>query len=284
MNLPSDNADNRVDAIAQLFGVDITDISRTGLVNSIVEMAKKDQKRKVYYVNLHGLNIAFMCPRFRTSLGEASLLFCDGFGVRLGAALVGQRLLYRNTPPDWLDELAESANSEGMALYLLGDEEGVAARAARIMAGKHPGLHIVGAHHGFFSRNGAENDNVLSRIKDAAPDILLVGMGMPVQEFWIDENLGALNAKVILSVGAAFRWYSGVEKRAPRFITDHGFEWLARFSRHPFKLFRRYILGNGLFFIRLFGTHLLGKEVSPTCRRPVMEGCQAHCDFSGAQA
>ncbi len=283
MNVPSAKVNNHFKPVVQLFGVDITDISRMDLVSSIVEMAKNSRKGKVCYVNLHGLNIAYSCPRFRKSLREASLSFCDGFGVRLGAALVGQELLYRNTPPDWLDDLAESASSEGITLYFLGDEEGIAARAAEIMIGKHPGLRIAGIHHGFFSRKGSENDYVLSEINDAAPDILLVGMGMPMQEFWIDESMGALNAKVFVPVGAAFRWYSGVEKRAPRFVTDHGFEWLARFSRHPFKLFHRYILGNGLFFIRLLRMHLLSHEAPPACRRPVMEGCHAHCEFFETQ-
>ncbi len=279
MNSPPSDVKNRCQPSVQLLGVCITDIARTDLVNSVIETAKSNRKEKICYVNLHGLNLAFTCPRFRKSLRKASLSFCDGFGVRLGAALVGQKLFYRNTPPDWLDDLAAASNSEGIALYFLGDEEGIAARAAEIMVEKHPGLRVAGAHHGFFNRKGLENDYVLSEINRAAPDILLVGMGMPVQEFWIDENINALNAKIFLPVGAAFRWYSGVEKRAPRFVTDHGFEWLARYSQHPLKLFGRYILGNGLFFIRLLRIHLLGHEVSATCRRPLMKGCHTDCRF-----
>jgi N-acetylglucosaminyldiphosphoundecaprenol N-acetyl-beta-D-mannosaminyltransferase len=284
MNVPSDTVNNHLKTIVQLFGINITDICRVDLVNLIGDMVKKTKKSKVYYVNLHGLNMAFKCPRFRKSLREANVVFCDGFGVRVGAAFVGERLFYRNTPPDWLDDLAELADSEGFTLYFIGDEEGVAAKAARIMVGRHSGLHIVGTHHGFFSKKDADNNIVLSKIRDAAPDIILVGMGMPMQEFWIDENIDALNAKVVLPVGAAFRWYSGVEKRAPRFITDHGFEWLARFCRHPVKLFGRYILGNVLFFTRLLRIHLLNHKVPSACRRPVMKGCHVDCEFFQTQA
>ena len=136
-----------------------------------------------------------------------------------------------------------------------------------------------GDAHGFFEKSGSENEYVVSKINTAAPHILLVGMGMPVQEFWIDENIGRLNAKVYLPVGAAFRWYCGVEKRAPKWVTDHGFEWLARLTAHPIRLFRRYAIGNPLFFIRLVKTELLKYKLSSTCNKRIMPHCSEKCEF-----
>jgi N-acetylglucosaminyldiphosphoundecaprenol N-acetyl-beta-D-mannosaminyltransferase len=82
-------------------------------------MAKGDTKRKVYHVNLHILNIAYFCPRFRSSLGNADLVFCDGFGVLLALYLLGKRLYHRNTVPDWIDGLAEVAGSEKVSFFYL---------------------------------------------------------------------------------------------------------------------------------------------------------------------
>lgn len=245
----------------ELFGTLITDISSHEIVRAILDVVSKGLKHRIFNVNVHALNIAYRCPRFRHSLRSADLVFCDGFGVVLAARLRGRRLRHRNTPPDWLDELAEAATAADASIFLLGDEEAVVSAMEREMREKHRELRIVGQHHGFFQKHGAENDRVIQQINEAAPDIVLVGMGMPVQEFWIDENIERLNAKVFLPVGAAFRWYSGVEKRAPKGVTDHGFEWLARFARHPIKHFRRYAIGNPLLFIRLVKTYWLGFDL-----------------------
>jgi N-acetylglucosaminyldiphosphoundecaprenol N-acetyl-beta-D-mannosaminyltransferase len=262
-----------------IFGIEVNDLSPEDLIRTIVDMAKGDTKRKVCNVNLHILNIAYCCPRFRSSLTDADLVFCDGFGALLASYLLGKRLYHRNTLPDWIDGLAEIAGSEKVSFYLLGNEEGVTLKAAQIMSDKHPDLRVMGTHHGFFSKKGPENDLMVSKINDTSPDILFVGMGVPVQEFWIDENIHRLSAKVFLSVGATFRWYSGVEKRAPRWVTDHGFEWLARLTRHPVKLFRRYVIGNPLFFARFAKTYWLKHDLPSKCDKPVMSDCSEKCLF-----
>jgi N-acetylglucosaminyldiphosphoundecaprenol N-acetyl-beta-D-mannosaminyltransferase len=264
---------------AELWGIKVTDLPREELVKVILTLAKNKDKKKIYYINLNALNMAYSCPRFRSSLSDAHLVFCDGIGVRMAAALLGQELNHRNTPPDWLDELANIATGMGVSLFLLGDEKGVALRTARIMSDRHPRLRIVGTHHGFFEKTGSENDSVVSKINADAPHILLVGMGMPVQEFWIDENIDRLNAKVYLPVGAAFRWYSGVEKRAPRWITDNGFEWLSRLISHPIKLYKRYVIGNQIFFMRLAKTILFKRKVPSTCKKPILPHCSNKCEF-----
>jgi N-acetylglucosaminyldiphosphoundecaprenol N-acetyl-beta-D-mannosaminyltransferase len=265
-----------------IFDICIDDLSRLNLVRSVARFAKNGDRKKVYNVNLHALNIAYSCARFRSSLQCADIVFCDGFGVVLASALLGSPLQYRNTPPDWMDDLADSACADGLSLYFCGDQEGVAAEAARIMTVRHFGLDIRGTHHGFFDKDGRENDKVISNINGAAPDILLVGMGMPIQEFWIDVNAARLNVKVFLPVGAAFTWYSGIEKRAPRVLTDHGLEWLGRLSVHPVRHFRRYVIGNLLFFARFAKWHLRKSGLPSECSGEIFPGCSRDCDFFSA--
>jgi N-acetylglucosaminyldiphosphoundecaprenol N-acetyl-beta-D-mannosaminyltransferase len=264
---------------ADIWGIKITDLPREKLVKEILTSSANNDKKQIYYINLHALNMAYSCPRFLNSLSGAHLVFCDGIGVRIATALLGQQLNHRNTPPDWLDDLARIASSSGITLFFLGDEEGVAARAAHFMTERHPRLRIVGTHHGFFEKTGFENDKVVSKINAAAPHILLVGMGMPLQEFWIDANLDTLNARVYLPVGAAFRWFAGVEKRAPKWITDNGLEWLSRLTSHPVKLFKRYIIGNPASFMRLGKTFLFKRKLPPKCKKPILPNCSIKCDF-----
>ncbi len=262
-----------------IFGIEIIDISRDKLLNTIIHMAKSCKKRRIFYVNVHALNIAYRCPRFHSLLSSADLVFNDGFGVNLASAFIGQRLNNRNTPPDWIDDLAEKAISYGVGFFFLGDEEIVVSKAKDVMAERHKNLRIVGIHHGFFTKNGVENNVIVSKINETSPHTLFVGMGMPTQEFWIDDNIDRLNANVYLPVGALFRWYSGVEKRAPKWITDHSFEWLARLALHPVKLFKRYVIGNTIFFIRLAKTVLFKRKVPSTCKKPILPHCSNKCEF-----
>jgi N-acetylglucosaminyldiphosphoundecaprenol N-acetyl-beta-D-mannosaminyltransferase len=131
----------------------------------------------------------------------------------------------------------------------------VAERAAQRLRTLHPGLRISGVEHGYFdhSPGSRENETVLRKVNAARPDILIVGLGMPLQERWLMENRDAIDANVALTGGAVFDYVSGGLRRGPRLLTDNGFEWLARLIVDPHRLWRRYLLGNPLFLLRVLG-------------------------------
>ncbi len=118
---------------------------------------------------------------------------------------------------------------------------------------RYPDLEISGVHHGYFdhSAGGAASEEVVEEINASAPDILLVGLGMPLQERWLMENIDRLDVGVALTGGAVFDYASGRLRRGPRLLTDNGFEWLARLLLEPRRLWRRYLLGNPLFLLRV---------------------------------
>jgi N-acetylglucosaminyldiphosphoundecaprenol N-acetyl-beta-D-mannosaminyltransferase len=94
---------------------------------------------------------------------------------------------------------------------------------------------------------------VLQEIQAARPDILLLGLGMPLQETWLMENRHRIDAGVALTGGAVFDYVSGGLRRGPRLLTDNGLEWLARLHLEPRRLWRRYLLGNPIFLLRVLG-------------------------------
>lgn len=259
------------------FDIKICDLSRTDLVEKIVNFATDGLKKRNYYVNLKALNIIFLCPKFRNIISKADIAFCDGFGVKLIAKLLRKPLRYRNTPPDWIDELAEKAIENGLSFYLLGDEDGVAEKAANLMNIRFPRLDIRGVHHGFFDKCGSENDNVIASINSVRPNLLLVGMGMPLQEFWIEDNANRLQVNAFLPLGAAFRWYTGIEKRAPKAITDYGLEWLARLISHPKRHFKRYIIDNLILCILISKWRFNKNYFSSKCYHEILPGCSNNC-------
>ena len=207
----------------------------------------------VLNVNAHCLNLCYGDPALRRFFNAADLVFCDGAGVRLAAKILGGHLPERITYADWLPRLASFAESEGLSLFFLGARPGVAENAARRLRGTHPTLKVVGVRHGFFDRvsGGPENEAVVAEINAASPDVLLLGLGMPLQERWLMENLGRLNVGVALTGGAVFDYASGGLRRGPRLLTDNGLEWLARLLVEPGRLWRRYLLGNPLFLARI---------------------------------
>ena len=116
-----------------------------------------------------------------------------------------------------------------------------------------PNLGIVGIHHGYFDHTSgsSENETVIQQINAANPDVFVVGFGMPLQEWWLKENWDRVNADVAITLGAIFDYVSGELRREPRFLTDNGFEWLARLFIEPRRLWRRYMVGNPVFLMRV---------------------------------
>jgi N-acetylglucosaminyldiphosphoundecaprenol N-acetyl-beta-D-mannosaminyltransferase len=208
------------------------------------------QRALVIYANAFAINLAQRDHAFRDAANRADLVFCDGHGVRMASQLLGAPLPERYTPPDWIEQLAERCARKDYHLFFLGALPGVAEAAAARFRARFPGLRIT-THHGYFDTDNQENDEVLQRINDAAPDILLVGMGMPRQEIWMVENTARHSVPVVMSVGALFDYLTGQITRGPRWLTDNGWEWLCRLWFEPRRLWRRYLLGNPIFAWRV---------------------------------
>lgn len=215
----------------------------------------------VLHANVHGLNLCYRDPGLRSFFNVASLVFCDGSGVMLAARILGERIPERITYADWTWQLAAFAEREGLSLFFLGARPGVAEIAAVRLEERHPDLKIAGAHHGYFdwTVGAPENEAVVAEINAARPDLLLVGLGMPLQERWLMQNWDRLDARVALTGGAVFDYVSGELKRGPRVLTNNGFEWLARLLIEPGRLWRRYVVGNPIFLARVLVQRLTKK-------------------------
>jgi N-acetylglucosaminyldiphosphoundecaprenol N-acetyl-beta-D-mannosaminyltransferase len=238
-----------------LLDVNIDNISKQEVINGIVETINTNNKAIISNVNLHALNISYTIPWFQRFLNESQIVFCDGVGVQLAAWLTGQKLGYRFTPPDWIDELCEELSINKWGVFFLGSKQGVAHSAADQLHESHPELEISD-HHGYFEKSGPENEKVITMINQSKARILFVGMGMPLQEKWIEENFDKLTeVQVILPVGALFDYISQTTPRGPKFLTHHGFEWLTRLIIEPSRLWSRYLIGIPQVLFRIIRHH-----------------------------
>ncbi len=236
----------------EVLGVGVDPLTVDGLHAQIRRLVRR-RGGVVLNVNAHCLNLCYGDPGLRRFFNAADLVFCDGAGVGLAARVLGGRLPGRITYADWLPRLATFAEREGLSLFFLGARPGVAEKAARELGATRPDLKVAGVHHGFFDHaaGGPENEAVVTEINALMPDVLVLGLGMPLQERWLMENLRELDVGVALTGGAVFDYASGGLRRGPRLLTENGLEWLARLLVEPRRLWRRYLLGNPLFLARV---------------------------------
>jgi N-acetylglucosaminyldiphosphoundecaprenol N-acetyl-beta-D-mannosaminyltransferase len=214
-------------------------------------VAEGGAPRRVMYVNAHVLNQSLEHPHLRTALNQADLVYCDGYGVRLAAKALEAQIPHRMTGADWIWDLAALCEAEGLSVYLLGSEPGYASEAADRLQARYPGLRIAGTHHGYFEVGSPHDERVLEDINSRSPDILLVGMGTPKQELWVQRNAHRTDAGVLWTVGALFDYVSGRTPRAPGWLADNGLEWIFRLAIEPQRMWRRYLLGNPVFVSRV---------------------------------
>jgi N-acetylglucosaminyldiphosphoundecaprenol N-acetyl-beta-D-mannosaminyltransferase len=182
-------------------------------------------------VNAHTLNLIHRNRCFLEAMRRADILYADGASVLLAARFLGSRISEKLTTTDVWPELCKLAAGEGYRFFLLGGELGLAEKARLAALAEHPGLQIVGVHHGFFAAE--EEKEVVERINAAAPDVVWVGMGDPAQVFWAEQARNRLTAGLVVTCGGLFKFLSGTVKRAPVWFHKNGFEWVFRILREP---------------------------------------------------
>jgi len=214
------------------------------------------------YVNAHTLNLATTDPSYAEVLRRADLVLNDGKGVLLAGLILGRRFPADLNGNFFTPLLVEHAAASGWPLFILGARPGVAERVAETLEAKHPGLTIAGTMHGHFS--AAEEDDVVASIRATNPGLLLVGMGNPLQERFLARRLNDTGARVGLGVGAYLDFQVGEATRAPAWMNRIGLEWLHRLVQEPRRMWRRYVLGNPLFVLRVIRSRFGGGIRSKT--------------------
>lgn len=136
-------------------------------------------------------------------------------------------------------------------VFLLGAAEGVAAKAAVNLEKDYPGIIISGTYSPplGFEKNVEELHKINLMLLNSRSDLLFVGMGVPKQDKFIYENMHKYQIPMSFSIGATIDFIAGEQKRAPRWMTDHGLEWLYRLFSDPKRMFKRYILDD----MKIFG-------------------------------
>lgn len=236
-----------------IFDVRITPVTLEALLSSLKASLETSERAIISHVHITGLNIAYNTPWFRDFLNRAAINYCDGMGVLLASRFLGCPLPARCTLVDWLADFASICERSQKSWYFLGNKPGSAEKVACEYRQKFPCLEIKGAHHGYFdfSYEHPETLELVREINRLKPDVLFVGLGMPIQEKWLSENWERLEVRMALTCGGTFDTLAGVNKRGPDWMTQNYLEWLSRLVFSPRKYSRRYLKDLPLFFYRI---------------------------------
>jgi len=234
-------------AAATVLGVVIRRRSRQEALEALGVLLESDRPRSVYFVHAATANLAYEDRAFRAALNRGDLVLNDGTGVKWAARREGLVLEDNLVGTDLVPLLLRTRR---LRVYLLGGRPGVAERAAGFLQEHFPEVEVAGWDHGYLER--AREPEVVERIRRAAPDLLLVGMGNPQQELFIDRNLSRLGCRVAMGVGGLFDHWSGRLRRASPGLRRWGLEWLQLLVQQPHK-WRRYVWGNPKFLWRACG-------------------------------
>ncbi|WP_246164910.1 WecB/TagA/CpsF family glycosyltransferase [Pigmentiphaga aceris] len=192
-------------------------------------------------------------PAFRARYAHADYLFADGMPLVWASRMLGRPLPERVTGSDLTVALCKEAARHGWRIAMLGGMPGQEATLKALFAKTYPGLQVeIRCPSMQFDPVGAEGNAAAQWIREYAPQLIFVCLGMPKQETWALHHAPALRGGVVLCVGAAMDFALGLQRRAPLAVQKSGFEWLWRLGSNPRRLWRRYLVDDRKFLSLLW--------------------------------
>lgn len=224
-----------------------TDIDNLTMAETLNEIDKLIQKKNCSYVitpNVDHIVRLEKDEELQKVYKNASLILTDGKPLIWISKWYKTPIKEKISGSDLFPRVCQLAANKNYTMYLLGAAEGVADTAAKNLMKKYPGLNIVGTYSPpfGFEKSKQEMNKIKTQIQDVHPDILIVGLGCPKQEKFMYYHCKELGVPISFGLGASIDFEAGNIKRAPKWMSNHGLEWLYRFSKEPKRLFKRYFV------------------------------------------
>lgn len=226
------------------------------------KLYKKDKESfyKIIRNNLESNKKTFIVTAnpetFMTSINDSELkqllidkqttIVPDGVGIVKAGKKIGCNIKERITGIDIAYKLLEYGNDLDKTIYLFGAKEEVIVSMKKVLSNQYPNLKIVGTSNGYIE----DKDKVFNNIVKLEPDIVLVALGIPLQEKLIYKHLDKFKKGVFVGVGGSFDVISGHKKRAPKIFIKLNLEWLYRILQEP-KRFKKFYNNNIKFIIKI---------------------------------
>lgn len=240
-----------------VLGVGVNVVDYDGAVERIVQAAHAGEAHAVSALAVHGVMTGALDPEHKYRLNRMDTVTPDGQPVRWALRLLhGEPLPDRVYGPHLSDLVCAKAAKEGLPIYLYGSRPEVLEGLVAKLKSRYSDLVIAGYEPSKFRQlTESEEGEMRERIAGSKAKIVLVGLGCPRQEVFVYENSAALGIPM-LAVGAAFDFFAGTLRQAPKWMQDRGLEWAFRLAVEPRRLWRRYMYLNPLYLTMLAGQRM----------------------------
>ncbi|MFP5257310.1 MAG: WecB/TagA/CpsF family glycosyltransferase [Acidimicrobiia bacterium] len=234
----------------RVLGAEVDVIPIDELIRVVSAAVRERRRLTVANHNLHSAYLVLDDELMQRWYERADVVFVDGMSLVAASRLGGGPLRrhHRATVLDWMPAVLDAAAVDGRHVFHLGGHPDWIEVGAEAWRARHPGLRLS-THHGFFPPE--RSSAVVAAINDTAPDLLLVGMGMPTQERWLASHLEELEVPVVVAVGAFLAYAAGATSQPPRWLGQVGLEWAWRLAADPRRLARRYLVEPALLALAL---------------------------------
>lgn len=227
------------------FNCEFDPLTKSEAVRTILTWMRESAVcRYVVTPNVHHLVLLQKPSSLRRSYRNASLTLVDGRPVTWALKLLHEPVPEVVPGSDLVPALFDAATRDNpLSVFLLGAAPGVAERAKDVIHRRWPHVRIVGAYGPpqSFETDEAETKHILDIVREASPDLLVIGLGCPKQELWICRFAGQVDARVAICAGATIDFIAGHRQRAPLWVQKIGCEWLFRALQEPRRMGRRYL-------------------------------------------
>lgn len=209
-----------------------SDTKTVFLEDHLFPKLKKEEKCFVVTANPEIVMKTREDESYKRIVQSADYVVPDGAGILLAARYLKQPLPERIAGFDLMVSLLEFAHAENLSVYLLGAQKKVNEKVVVEIKKRFPNIIIAGHQDGFFKLG---NKSVVEKVRQASPDIVLVALGLPKQEQWINTYIDSFQKGLFIGVGGSFDVLAGEVKRAPQKWIDLNIEWLYRIVQQPFR-------------------------------------------------
>ena len=210
-------------------------------IKMMLEWASSYESKVVCVANVHMLMEAYWHPELSSVLENADLVTPDGMPLVWMMKLMGVPEQDRIAGMDILLALCQLAQSQNIRIFFLGSEAIILQEMRIRLEDNFPNLQIAGMEPlPFRPLTPVEDDAIIQKIHESKAQVVLVSLGCPKQEYWMNEHKGKIQS-VMVGLGGVFPVLAGIHKRPPLWVRDAGLEWLYRLIQEPRRLWSRYI-------------------------------------------
>lgn len=247
-----------------VLGVLVNPTSYAEATDAVLDAAREGRPFALTALAVHGVMTGVRDQTFNARLNALDVVTPDGQPVRWALnTLYRTRLPDRVYGPALTLRVVEGASAEGLPVYLYGSTERTLDRLVRRLQDRYPALKVAGREASKFrAARPGEPEEIAARITGSGARIVLVGLGCPRQETFAFAMRPRLPMP-LLAVGAAFDYHAGFLREPPARLQRLGLEWLWRLAMEPHRLWRRYLLLNPGYAVRLLGQRLRLYDATP---------------------